>query len=268
MERLTERTTDGILVKENHSENGLRTFYQCFGGKPNANYSNCEEGYCAMEKLAAYEDAEEQCRILPAPLDGVERFTLDGGKTIWQRVYEPDMTEEGTAMTENEAKDILNEIMELDDSMAQYNLTYMKAMEVAIKALGEVQQYRKYKNKFREIYGDCEDALDVMLDLLTKYEMPELNGKADYKLRLLTDKDADKWDAYRTIGTPEECRAWKEKQNAKKVISFDYNNGTVNYGCPVCKRKIISKIDGKWCGGTFNEYCDRCGQKLDWRDEE
>lgn len=46
-------------------------------------------------------------------------------------------------MTENEAKDILNEIMELDDSMAQYNLMYMKAMEVAIKALEEVQQYRK-----------------------------------------------------------------------------------------------------------------------------
>lgn len=45
-------------------------------------------------------------------------------------------------MKENEAKDILDEIMELDDSMAQYNLTYMKAMEVAIKALEEVQQYR------------------------------------------------------------------------------------------------------------------------------
>lgn len=60
MERLTERTADGILVKENHGENGLRTFYQCFGEKPNDNYSNCEEGYCAMEKLAAYEDSEEQ----------------------------------------------------------------------------------------------------------------------------------------------------------------------------------------------------------------
>lgn len=46
-------------------------------------------------------------------------------------------------MTENEAKYILNEIMELDDSMAQYSLTYMKAMEVAIKALEEVQWYRK-----------------------------------------------------------------------------------------------------------------------------
>ena len=67
MERLTERTADGILVKENHGENGLRTFYQCFGGKPNANYSNCEEGYCAMEKLVAYEDAEEKGLLLRLP---------------------------------------------------------------------------------------------------------------------------------------------------------------------------------------------------------
>ena len=67
MERLTEKTTDGILVKENYSENGLRTFYQCFGEKPNDNYSNCEERYCAMEKLAAYEDAEEQGLLLRLP---------------------------------------------------------------------------------------------------------------------------------------------------------------------------------------------------------
>lgn len=73
---------------------------------------------------------------------------------------------------------------------------------------------------------------------------------------------------YRAIGTPEECRAAVEKQTAKKVISFEYHNGTINYGCPVCKWKIISKINGEWCCGTFNEYCDRCGQKLDWSDED
>ena len=67
MERLTERIDDGILVKLNHGENGLRTFYQCFGGKPNADYSNCEEGYCAMEKLSSYEDAEEQGLLLRLP---------------------------------------------------------------------------------------------------------------------------------------------------------------------------------------------------------
>lgn len=72
---------------------------------------------------------------------------------------------------------------------------------------------------------------------------------------------------YRQIGTVEEFREAVEKQTANKVTSFDYHNGTVNYGCPICKRKIISRIDGEWCGGTFNEYCDRCGQKLDWSDE-
>ena len=73
---------------------------------------------------------------------------------------------------------------------------------------------------------------------------------------------------YRAIGTLEECRAAMEKQTAKKVISFEYHNGTINYGCPVCKWKIISKINGEWCCGTFNEYCDKCGQKLDWSDED
>lgn len=73
---------------------------------------------------------------------------------------------------------------------------------------------------------------------------------------------------YRAISTVEECRAAVEKQTAKKVISFEYHNGTINYGCPVCKWKIISKINGEWCCGTFNEYCDRCGQKLDWSDED
>ena len=67
MERLTERIADGILVKENHGENGLRTFYQCFGEKPNDKYTNCDEGYCAIEKLAAYEDAEEQGLLLRLP---------------------------------------------------------------------------------------------------------------------------------------------------------------------------------------------------------
>ena len=81
-------------------------------------------------------------------------------------------------------------------------------------------------------------------------------------------KTIDECAKYEEIGTVEKFRAAVEKQVAKKVISFDYHNGTVNYGCTVCKRKIISKIDGKWCVGAFNVYCDRCGQKLDWGDRK
>lgn len=87
--------------------------------------------------------------------------------------------------------------------------------------------------------------------------------KADTILKMI-----EELRQYRAISTVEECRAAVEKQTAKKVISFEYHNGTINYGCPVCKWKIISKINGEWCCGTFNEYCDRCGQKLDWSDED
>lgn len=67
MERLTKRTADGILVKENYEKKSLKTLYSCYGEKPNSYYSNCEEGYCAMEKLADYEDAEEQGLLLRLP---------------------------------------------------------------------------------------------------------------------------------------------------------------------------------------------------------
>lgn len=77
MERLTERTTDGFLVKENHGENGLRTFYQCFEEKPNDKYTNCDGGYCAIEKLAAYEDSEEQGLLLRLPCKVGDKIFLD-----------------------------------------------------------------------------------------------------------------------------------------------------------------------------------------------
>ena len=71
MERLTERTADGILVKENYEKETLKTLYSCYGEKPNSYYSNCEEGYCAMEKLADYEDLGEQGRLVKLPCKDV-----------------------------------------------------------------------------------------------------------------------------------------------------------------------------------------------------
>lgn len=67
VERLTKRTEDGILAKEDYGEEVLKTLYSCYGGKPNPHYTNCEEGYCAIEKLAEYEDAEEQGLLLRLP---------------------------------------------------------------------------------------------------------------------------------------------------------------------------------------------------------
>ena len=77
MERLTERTAVGILVKEDYGKEVLKTLCSCYGEKPNPHYSNCEEGYCAMEKLADYEDAEEQGRLVILPCKVGDKIFLD-----------------------------------------------------------------------------------------------------------------------------------------------------------------------------------------------
>mgnify|MGYP004455556681 CR=1 FL=1 len=202
-----------------------------------------------LDQLGAYEDAEEQGLLLrlPAPLDGVERFSLDNGKTTWQRVYEPDMTEEGTAKADGAYQSTIGKM----------------ACDTAIKALEEVQQYRTYKKKFKKIYGDCENALEVLLNLLLEYEIKEARGS--YIIRLLTDDDAKKWDEYRALGTPEELRVLKDKQVAK-VVSLRRHarklDGFDEGDCPTCGESVSRECDGD------DIFCPSCGQKLDWSDEE
>ena len=55
---------------------------------------------------------------------------------------------------------------------------------------------------------------------------------------------------YRAIGTVEEFKALKEKNEPKKPII----HGLGQRYCPVCK-----------CGGADHFYCPNCGQKLDWQ---
>lgn len=68
---------------------------------------------------------------------------------------------------------------------------------------------------------------------------------------------------YRKIGTVEECKKAREKQNPKKPIPINYQkyaNKIENadfledsYLCPNCKTVIRS-----------GSYCNRCGQKINW----
>lgn len=46
-------------------------------------------------------------------------------------------------MTENEAKFIFEEIKDIDDTLYSYSEPYMNALVTAIKALEEIQEYRK-----------------------------------------------------------------------------------------------------------------------------
>lgn len=58
-----------------------------------------------------------------------------------------------------------------------------------------------------------------------------------------------------------------EKQIPKKPIVKSYICHYVNYQdflCPYCRNHIISKVDGNFIAGKQQQYCDKCGQKIDW----
>nr|DAV83597.1 MAG TPA: zinc-ribbon containing domain protein [Caudoviricetes sp.] len=67
---------------------------------------------------------------------------------------------------------------------------------------------------------------------------------------------------YRTIGTPEECRAAVKKQKPMAVVEKTMiSHLGKNVGiCPVCEGVPLRQHD--------HPYCPDCGQKLDWEDEE
>lgn len=112
-------------------------------------------------------------------------------------------------------------------------------MEISIKALEEIQQYRTI--------GTVEELSDM---------------KKDYA-EAISD-----WRQYRKIGTVEECRAAVEKQRAKKPImktddGIESISGLNPY-CPSCGCELTDRIpfDNK----DFYFHCLNCGQKLDWID--
>lgn len=109
-------------------------------------------------------------------------------------------------------------------------------------------------------------------EAITQFKYDAEQNRADYDFSFAEDNEQvaewlEELKQYHAIGTPEECRAAVEKQMAKKPTPIDYKKymGAVKnakflrgaYWCPNCNHVIRS-----------GAYCDDCGQKLDWSDEE
>ena len=95
-------------------------------------------------------------------------------------------------MTEAEAKLILEVRISRFDHAGDVN----EALEIAKKALDEVQRYREI--------GTVEECR-LMDSIISKLERNELA------------KIMDEWLLYREIGTVEECRKTREKQFPKRL---------------------------------------------------
>lgn len=133
---------------------------------------------------------------------------------------------------------------------------FAEALGLAIHALEEVQQYRTI--------GTLEELQDMKSDCF----------------EALSD-----WRQYRKIGTSEECRATIKKQIPMKPILKNGESGCfVDYedGRGECKatkwQDWVCPICGWFVGQRYNRsqnhphdqrkcnYCNECGQKIDWSD--
>ena len=137
-------------------------------------------------------------------------------------------------MTPEEAIEILEEVKELDDTLYAYNAAYMEALEVALFALKEIQNYRKL--------GTLEE-----LARAKKYiDLAKKHGTIGEMI--------DECAEYEAIGTVEECREAVEKLKRAEValsviLSGNYNdecNFCVHNDNPMTNCQCISG-DGSWC---------------------
>lgn len=145
-------------------------------------------------------------------------------------------------MTEQEALEILEEVKELDDTLYAYSDAYMKALEVALSVLREIQNYRKL--------GTLEELARVKkyIDLAKKHGT----------IGEMIDECAE----YESIGTVEKCREAIEKQRPKKCI-IDSCPDHAHYKCPSCGQIELSIYKHGFPRlGRITKYCENCGQAL------
>ena len=203
-------------------------------------------------------------------------------------------------MTENEAIKELETSIDLAKMCTQNyeRKNEIQCYEMAINALEDVQQYRALEKHLSDMFGgslSLKMCVDELERILVKPDSPHpMNAK------ILTYQEAADWEAYRAIGTPEECHAAVEKQIPKKpkhtyikhgkhtwkkdkngeiddfAWDFDYHNGVV---CEVCGETVCVHCNPNYdkledCEENIyscpvydkevyynQKYCE-CGQKL------
>ena len=114
-------------------------------------------------------------------------------------------------------------------------------IEEAIKALEEIQQYRK---------------IGTVKEIKTAKKYIDLKKKCGTPTNTI-----DVCAEYVAIGTVEECREAVEKQKAKKPFRGRVINGN-EY--EICRKCTAIVKDEEWKA----KYCPVCGQAIDWSEEE
>lgn len=167
-----------------------------------------------------------------------------------------------------------------------------------------VQQYRELEKRLTDMFGG-KISLEIVVDEMERY-LKEPDNPHPVNAKILTYEDAADWDAYRAIGTLEECRKSVEicksmiernitPENMEEYMKFEdeciseeftlksllearekqkakrpYYEGDGYSDGHLVYDTWICPCCGKHYEVDYDDYdfCPACGQCIDWSDEE
>ncbi len=80
---------------------------------------------------------------------------------------------------------------------------------------GQLKKYEDMEEKLTKIYGECDNLLELVIDLLIKHTNAELHIGEPIKARLLTDDTVDKW------------QRWKKADEEGRLAEFPCKVGDI-----------------------------------------
>lgn len=118
---------------------------------------------------------------------------------------------------------------------------------------------------YQEAIEEAETQIDMYESMiLYNKDFETKNDNSNYERKVDFLKNAisamQELEKYKKLGTLEEVREVVERQKEKQVINIGKGD-ILRFGtCPICNRRI-STVEG-------GNYCQNCGQKLDWSEVE
>ena len=143
-----------------------------------------------------------------------------------------------------------------------------------------ITKYNKLANNDRTCYPEEAQQLAEWLEKLKEYHEIGLTPqmvkdliKSEKQAHNDAVHNAELLDEYHAIGTAEKCREAAEKQKPKKPIYKHYEDEDkgeppyIKIACPNgCRIQLYPVTDKNLA--HEHVYCPKCGQKIDWSDEE
>lgn len=141
-------------------------------------------------------------------------------------------------------------------------MDYQKKSNLKIGVSGSGKNYLKMPWSIEDTIENLEELKEMMQQklIMTNYhgrgekDAEEIAFDFDRAIQALKENQE-----YKKLGTLEEVREAVERQKAKKVT--DIRGDKLKFcTCPFCGKRI-SNVEG-------GNYCQNCGQRLDWSEEE